>query len=46
MRRRALATDAEVVINTGDLSPEDAAQKILLYLERQGYIGMNAQNGS
>jgi sulfate adenylyltransferase len=39
-------TDAEVVINTGDLSPEDAAQKILLYLERQGYIGMNAQNGS
>jgi sulfate adenylyltransferase len=39
-------TDAEVVIDTSDLSPEEAAQEILLYLERQGYIGVNARNGS
>ena len=39
-------TDAEVVIGSSDLSPEEAAQEILLYLERQGYIGVNARNGS
>ena len=38
-------TDAEVVIDTTDLSPEEAAQEILLYLERQGYIGVSARNG-
>ena len=38
--------DAEVVIDTSDLSPEEAAQEILLYLEREGYIGVNARNGS
>jgi sulfate adenylyltransferase len=38
--------DAEVVIDTSDLSPEEAAQEILLYLEREGYIGVNRQNGS
>jgi sulfate adenylyltransferase len=32
---------AEVVINTADLSPEEAAQEIILHLERQGYIGAN-----
>ena len=31
--------NAEVVINTADLSPEEAAQEIILHLERQGYIG-------
>ncbi|MGH8945866.1 MAG: bifunctional sulfate adenylyltransferase/adenylylsulfate kinase, partial [Acidimicrobiia bacterium] len=31
--------DAEVVINTTELSPEQAAQEILLYLEREGYVG-------
>jgi sulfate adenylyltransferase len=36
--------DAEVVIDTSDLSPEEAAQEILLYLEAQGYIGVNTQN--
>ena len=33
--------NAEVVINTADLSPEEAAQEIILHLERQGYIGAN-----
>jgi sulfate adenylyltransferase len=32
-------TDAEVVIDTTVLSPEEAAQEILLYLEREGYVG-------
>jgi sulfate adenylyltransferase len=31
--------DAEVVIDTTDLTPEEAAQRIILYLEREGYIG-------
>ena len=39
-------TDAEVVIDTTDLSPEEAAQEILLYLERQGYIGVSARKGA
>ena len=33
--------DAEVVIDTGDLSPEEAAQQIILHLEREGFIGVN-----
>ena len=33
-------TDANVVIDTTDLSAAEGAQKILLYLEREGYIGM------
>jgi sulfate adenylyltransferase len=36
-------TDAEVVIDTGKLSPEEAA--ILLHLEREGFIGVNG-NGN
>ena len=39
-------TDAEVVIDTSDLSAEESAQEILLYLERQGYIGVNRPNAS
>lgn len=35
--------DAEVVIDTTDLSPEEAAQEIILYLEREGYVGASAQ---
>jgi sulfate adenylyltransferase len=31
--------DAEVVIDTADLSPEEAAQQIILHLEQEGYIG-------
>jgi sulfate adenylyltransferase len=32
--------DAEVVINTADLTPEEAAQEIILHLEREGFIGV------
>lgn len=39
-------TDAEVVIDTTDSSPEEAAQEILLYLQRQGFIGVNGQGES
>jgi len=31
--------DADISINTNDLSPEEAANEIILHLERQGYIG-------
>jgi sulfate adenylyltransferase len=33
--------DAEVTINTGELSPGEAAQEIILHLEREGFIGVN-----
>ena len=32
-------SDAEVVIDTGELSAEEAAQEIVLHLEAEGYIG-------
>lgn len=35
--------DADVVINTTDLTPEEAAQKVFLYLEREGFIGPNEE---
>ena len=35
--------DAEVTINTAELSPEEAAQEIILHLEREGFIGTTAQ---
>jgi sulfate adenylyltransferase len=34
-------TDAEMVIDTATLSPEEAAQTIILHLEREGFIGVN-----
>src|SRR3989442_1575963 len=34
--------DAEMVIHTEDLTAEEAAQEIILYLEREGYIGPEA----
>jgi sulfate adenylyltransferase len=37
--------DAEVVIDTNDMAPEEAAQEIFLHLERQGFIGVNG-NGN
>jgi sulfate adenylyltransferase len=37
-------TDADVVINTAELSPEEAAQEIILHLEREGFIGVNGQS--
>ncbi len=33
--------NAEVVINTDELSPEEAAQEIILHLEREGFVGVN-----
>jgi len=33
--------DAEIVINTTGLSPEEAAQAIILYMEHEGFIGVN-----
>lgn len=33
--------NAEVVIDTSVMSPEEAAQEVFLHLERQGYIGVN-----
>ncbi len=34
--------DAELSIDTADLSPEESAQEIILYLEREGFIGESA----
>jgi adenylylsulfate kinase-like enzyme len=33
------AQDSEVVIDTTNTTPEEAAQEILLYLRKQGYVG-------
>ena len=35
--------DADLVIDTTKLSPEESAQEILLYLEREGYVGGNLE---
>jgi len=32
-------SDAEVVLDTSRLSPEEAAQMVLLYLEKEGFVG-------
>ena len=34
-------SDAEVRINTAELTPEEAAQEIVLHLEREGFVGIN-----
>jgi len=33
--------DAEVVIDTTDLTPDEAAQEVFLHLEKEGFIGVN-----
>ncbi len=33
--------DAEVVIDTTSVTPEEAAQQIVLHLEKEGYVGAN-----
>ncbi len=33
--------DAEIVIDTKDLTPEEAAQEVFLHLEKEGFIGVN-----
>jgi sulfate adenylyltransferase len=35
--------DAEVVIDTSEVSPDEAAQRIVLHLEREGYIGAESE---
>jgi sulfate adenylyltransferase len=37
--------DAEVTIDTTDMTPEEAAHEIFLYLEREGFIGASNQDG-
>jgi sulfate adenylyltransferase len=32
-------TDADVTINTAELTPDEAAQEIILHLESEGFIG-------
>ena len=32
-------TDAEVVIDTNEMTPEESAQEVFLHLEREGFIG-------
>lgn len=32
-------TDADVTIDTSDVTPEEAAHEVFLHLEREGYIG-------
>ena len=38
-------TDAEVTVDTGEASPEEAAQEIILHLEREGFVGINGATG-
>ncbi len=35
--------DAEIVIDTTDLTPEEEAHRILLYLEKEGFIAANGE---
>jgi sulfate adenylyltransferase len=37
-------TDAEVVIDTTEITPDEAAQQIILHLESEGYIGAEAES--
>jgi sulfate adenylyltransferase len=36
-------TDADVVLDTSDITPEEAAQLVYLYLEKEGFIGPAAE---
>jgi sulfate adenylyltransferase len=38
--------DAEIVINTAEVTPEEAAQAIILHMEREGYLGVNGNSES
>ena len=35
--------DADVTIDTANLTPEEAAQEIILHLEREGFVGANGE---
>jgi sulfate adenylyltransferase len=39
-------SDAEVVIDTADMTPDEAAQQIFLHLEKHGFIGTNGSASS
>lgn len=39
-------SDPEIVLNTAEMSPEEAAQEIMLYLEKEGYVGEAAESNS
>ena len=36
-----IPTDADVRVKTVELTPEQSAQEVLLYLEHEGYVGLN-----
>jgi len=36
-----IPTDADVKVKTVELTPEQSAQEVLLYLEHEGYVGLN-----
>jgi hypothetical protein len=37
--------DAELTIDTAELTPEEAAQEIFLRLEREGFVGAGRDSG-
>jgi sulfate adenylyltransferase len=39
-----IPTDADVKVTTVDLTPEQSAQEVLLYLEHEGYVGLNGSS--
>ena len=38
--------NADVIIDTSEVTPEEAAQEIFLHLERQGFIGVNGDESA
>jgi sulfate adenylyltransferase len=36
--------DAELVLNTTGITPDQAAETVILYLEKEGYIGSKSTN--
>jgi sulfate adenylyltransferase len=39
-----IPTDADVKVTTVGLTPEQSAQEVLLYLEHEGYVGLNGSS--
>ena len=39
-----MPADADLVIDTTTLTPEEAAQQSVLHLEKEGYIGVEDEN--
>ncbi len=38
-------SDADLAIDTSEMTPEEAAQRVILFLEKQGYVGAKANAG-